>query len=111
MGWTTLYITGKQDFREEVREKLEDSDLDLMPGYTGTHSTTGEVHELYWIDDQVNLRSVKEEIGSKLIWKYRLNFYSSFEAFIESQNKKKNARTLLTDEDFALIEEIKAANR
>jgi hypothetical protein len=110
MGWTTLYITGKQDFREEVREKLEDTDLDLMPGYTGTHSMTGDVHELYWVDDQVNLRSVKEAVGSKLIWKYRLNFYSSFEAFIETQNKK-NTRTQFTEEDLALIEEVKAAVR
>jgi hypothetical protein len=107
MGWSTLYITGKPDFREEVREKLEDSDLALMPGYTGTFASPEEVHDLYWVDEQVKLREFKEAIGSKLIWKYRLHFYPSLEAFIESQNKTK--RPELTKEDLALIAEMKAA--
>ena len=111
MGWTTLYITGRQDFREEVKERLEDSKLDIMPGYTGTLTSSGEVHELYWMDEDVNLRSIKEEIGSKLICKYRLKFYPSFESFIESQNEKTNKKAQLTEEDLALIEEIKAAVR
>ena len=107
MGWTTLYITGKSDFREEVREKLEDSDLNIMPGYTGT--MPGElVHDLYWIDEKTDLRKVKEAIGSKLIWKFRLQFYPSLEAFIESQNNQ--TKTVeLTAEDLALIAEMKAA--
>src|SRR4051812_3305010 len=81
MGWTTLYITGKADFREEIREKLEDSDLTFMPGYTGTFSSGEEVHDLYWVDEKIKLRDFKEAIGSKLIWKYRLHFYPSLEAF------------------------------
>jgi hypothetical protein len=109
MGWTTLYITGKSDFREEVREKLEDSDLELMPGYTGTFSSDEEVHDLYWVDEKINLRAFKEAIGSKLIWKYRLQFYPSLEAFIESQNKAKSAD--LTPEDLALLAQMKAAAR
>jgi glycine betaine/choline ABC-type transport system substrate-binding protein len=107
MGWTTLYITGKSDFRDEVREKLTDSDLDVMPGYTGT--VTGElVHDLYWIDEKVNLRAVKEAIGSKLVWKYRLQFYPTLEAFIEAQNKKPKT-VEFTPEDLALMAEAKAA--
>jgi hypothetical protein len=108
MGWNTLYITGKDDFREEVREKLDDSKLELMPGYTGTFAPGGEVHDLYWVDEKIKLREFKEAIGSKLIWKYRLNFYPSLEAFIEAQNR--NTKVIeLTPEDFALIAEIKAA--
>lgn len=110
MGWTTLYITGNADFRNEVREKLDDSYLDIMPGYTGTFNPGGEVHELYWMDEETNLRSIKEAIGSKLIWKYRLNFYASFEAYTETQNKK-NKYAQLTEEDYAFIEEMKAAVR
>jgi hypothetical protein len=107
MGWSTLYITGRSDFREDVLDKLEDSGLSFMPGYTGMSSFNAETHELYWIDEKVKLRQIKEAIGSKLIWKHRLNFYPSLEAFIESQNKKKEAR--FNDEDLALIEEMKAA--
>jgi hypothetical protein len=108
MRWTTLYITGKGDFKEEVLDKLEDSSLSFMPGYTGVSSETDENHELYWIDDRASLRQIKEAIGSKLIWKYRLRLYPSLEAFIESQNAKK---TTFTDEDLQLLEEMKAAVR
>jgi hypothetical protein len=107
MGWTTLYITGKSDFRDEVRERLEHSDLNLMPGYTGTFSGNEEVHDLYWVDEKIKLRAFKEAVGSKLIWKYRLHFYPSLEAFIEAQNQRKDSSEL-TPEDLALIAEIKA---
>ncbi|MBT1701777.1 hypothetical protein [Chryseosolibacter indicus] len=108
MGWTTLYITGKSDFREEVREKIVDSNLKVMPGYTGTVYTVGEVHDLYWVDEKIALREFKEAIGSKLVWKYRLKFYPSLEAFIEAQNRKDRSIEL-TAEDLALIEEAKRA--
>jgi hypothetical protein len=111
MGWTTLYITGREDFREEIKDKLESSDLDIMPGYTGTYTPGGEVHELYWVDENINLRSIKEAIGSKLLWKYRLNFYPSLEAFMQIQNNKDNKRNQLTEEDFVLFEQYKAAVR
>jgi hypothetical protein len=109
MGWTTLYITGKTDFRDEVREKLDDSNLKIMPGYTGT--SDGDPHDLYWVDDNTSLREVKEAIGSKLIWKYRLHFYASLEEFIESQNKKQQRSNEFTPEDLALIAEMQAAAR
>jgi hypothetical protein len=105
MGWVTIYITGKADFREDVGKKLEDSRLALMPGYNGG-SAEGEVFsDLYWIDESIKLRELKEAIGSKLIWKYRLQFYTSLEEFIESQNARKNS-TEFTDEEKALLEEI-----
>jgi hypothetical protein len=87
MGWTTIYITGKADFREEVRKKLESSDVNFMPGYTGASSEM-DTHDLYWLDERVDLRHFKVAIGSKLILKYRLNFFTSLEAFIESQKNK-----------------------
>jgi hypothetical protein len=108
MGWVTLYITGKGDFREEVREQVEKSDLDIMPGYTGMVSPE-EVHDLYWVDEKTDLRTFKEAVGSKLIWKYRLRFFPSFEAFIEAQNKEKDKKPELTPEELALIAEIKSA--
>jgi hypothetical protein len=109
MGWVTIYITGKEDFREDVGKKLEDSTLNLMPGYTG--GSNGEVElfsDLYWVDEKIKLRELKEAIGSKLIWKYRLQFYTSLEAFIESQNSKRNS-TEFTAEERALLREMQAS--
>lgn len=87
-GWITVYITGRVDFREEVRKRLENSDVNFMPGNIGTTSDM-DTHDLYWLDEKVDLRKFKRAIGSKLIWKYRLNFYTSLEAFVEAQNKKR----------------------
>lgn len=87
MGWITLYITGKSDFRAEVRKKLEASNVNFMPGYVGPSSDM-DTHDLYWLDERVSLRTFKQAIGSKLIWKYRLCFYPSLEEFIESQKNK-----------------------
>jgi hypothetical protein len=109
MGWVTIYITGKGDFREDVGKKLEDSELNLMPGYTGGSNGEGElVNDLYWVDEKIKLRELKEAIGSKLIWKYRLQFYTSLEAFIESQNSKRNS-TEFTPEESALLKEMQAS--
>lgn len=108
MGWVTIYITGKTDFREDVGRKLEDSDLKLMPGYTGGSVDPETFSDLYWVDENVKLRELKEAIGSKLIWKHRLCFYASLEAFVESQNAKRNT-TEFTKEEKALLEEIVAS--
>lgn len=97
MNWTTLYITGKQDFQEEVRRKLEHSSLNFMPGYID-NSTTQVTHDLYWVDDQTDVRLVKEAIGSKTIWKYRLHFYTSLEAFLQAQDLEKNSSELTKEE-------------
>ncbi len=88
MSWTTVYIAGKTDFREDVKKKLAHSDQRYMPGFIekGTLEVT---HDLYWIDERTSLRSFKETIGGKLVWKHRLHFFETLEAFIASQEGKK----------------------
>lgn len=102
MGWITVYITGKSEFREEVLKKLESSDVNYMPGYTGASSEM-DTHDLYWLDEKVALRTFKEAIGSKLIWKYRLNFFTSLEAFIESQKNKRKEQEVAPQEDDLML--------
>ena len=102
MGWITIYITGKSDFREDVLKRLEASDVDFMPGYTGASSDM-DTHDLYWLDEKVDLRKCKEAIGSKLIWKFRLNFFSSLEDFIESQKNKQKSLELTPEENALLF--------
>lgn len=107
MGWITLYITGKADFREDVREKLENSDVRMMPGYIGGGDGTSMFSDMYWVDEKVKLRDFKEAIGSKLIWKYRLQFFTSLEELIETQNAENEQET--TAEERALYEKIASA--
>jgi len=100
MGWITIYITGRMDFRDEVRRRLESANLSFMPGNIGS-SAGMDTHDLYWLDDRVPLRKFKRAIGSKLIWKYRLRFFDSLEAFIESQKNTNTGRNEEEDELFA----------
>jgi hypothetical protein len=109
MGWLTVYITGKSDFREDVLDKLESSNVNFMPGYTGASGLTADTHELYWLDEKVDIRKFKEAIGGKLIWKYRLRFFTSLEAFIESQNSKEKALEFTAEEN-ALLAKMQASD-
>ncbi|MEO5601177.1 MAG: hypothetical protein ABIR06_09635 [Cyclobacteriaceae bacterium] len=107
MGWLTVYITGKSDFREDVQKKLESSELNFMPGYTGS-SAEAVTYELYWLDENITIRKFKEAVGSKMVWKYRLEFFTNLEAFIESQNPK--SETLdFTPEETALLAKMQSA--
>ncbi len=102
MNWIPLYITGREGFCEEVRKKIDQANVNLMPGYTGAIDT----YALYWVDDQLDLRELKEAIGGKLVWKYRLRFLD-LQDFIESQQQANESATL-TDEELARIEEMRS---
>jgi hypothetical protein len=97
MNWRTIYITGRPDFQEEVRKKLEHSKLAFMPGYID-NTTTDVNHDLYWLDDKTELREMKAAVGSKLVWKYRLKFYASLEAFLQSQEQTAKTPELSQDD-------------
>ncbi len=108
MGWITIYITGREDFRDDVREKLDSADLRVMPGYIGGTSAEEGFVDMYWIDEKLSLRQIKEAIGSKLVWKYRLRFYGSLEEFIQAQDADKDT-TALTAEESALLAQMQAS--
>ena len=86
MSWITVYISGKGDFREEVRKKLEHSDQRYLQGYIES-SHEDITNDLFWLDDRTSLREFREAISAKLIWKYRMRFFTSLEEFIESQEE------------------------
>lgn len=98
MSWNTIYITGKSGFKEEVLESLEDSDFPFMPGSTGNDQEVS----LFWIDDSLPLRDFKKAIGSKVVFKYRLQFFSSLEELQREQEKN----TSLTPREEAMIREM-----
>jgi hypothetical protein len=97
MNWTTLYISGRGDFRDDVRKKLESTDLDIMPGYIeGSSGRT--TYDLYWVNESIAIREFKEAIGSKLVWKYRLRFFLHLEEFIQAQAKTPSSLDLTVEE-------------
>lgn len=100
MNWNTVYITGRPDFRDEVRRKLDHSHLNYMPGYID-NSMSRFMHDLFWLDESISPRNFKEAIGSKLIWKYRLRFYTNLEEFVQSQNQQQDEA--LTKEELEMI--------
>jgi len=100
MNWNTIYITGRDNFREEVRRKLDHSHLNYMPGYID-NSMSRITHDLFWLDESIDLRIFKEAIGSKLIWKHRLRFFTNLEAFVQSQNQDHDEP--LTKEELEMI--------
>jgi hypothetical protein len=103
MNWITVYLTGRSDFREEVRKKLDHANLNFMPGYVD-NSVSRFIHDLYWLDEKTDLRALKEAIGSKLIWKYRLKFYANLEDFIQSTTAKNLELTLEEREMIAAMQ-------
>jgi hypothetical protein len=98
MSWNTLYITGKPGFKEEVFESLEGSDLPIMPGSTGNEQDI----ILFWIDDSLPLRSIKKAIGSKVVFKYRLEFFNTLEERQQVQEKKSS----LSPREEAMLREM-----
>lgn len=107
MSWITVYISGKTDFRQEVRRKLEHSSIPHMPGYMET-SPGQEPADLYWLDGTVSMDKLKAQIGAKLIWKYRLRFYPSLEDFMTSRQAP--AETGFTAREREMITEMRAAS-
>lgn len=108
MEWINVYITGQPGYKKEVARRLEGADLNFMPGYIGSSTGTDD-YDMYWLDKSVELRQFKEAIGAKLIWKYRIQFYPSLEAFTSSQDKSRT-NDAFTEKDLELIAEMRKAS-
>jgi hypothetical protein len=82
VGWTTIYIDGKAGAEKEILDNLKHSEFNFMPGYANEKGLL-----LFWVDESESLRSFKKAIGAKTIFKYRLRFFASVEAFVESNHQ------------------------
>lgn len=96
MAWTTLYITGKPDFKEEVLHHLESSEISFLPG-----SDADENILLLWVDDALPIRNLKKAIGSKTVFKYRLQFFTCL-----TQHNAASKKETLTPREKAMIREM-----
>lgn len=97
MAWTTLYIAGKPNFKDDVLDNLEKSGISFLPG-----SSDDKDIFLVWIDETLPLRELKKAIGSKTVFKYRLQFFTSLAKKQEELNKAP-----LTAREKAMILEMK----
>jgi hypothetical protein len=75
MNWNTIYVIGKEGFEHEVLKRLIHSEISYMPGYMSELEKVA----LFWLDERTTLRDFKKAIGSKTIFKFRLQFYNSLE--------------------------------
>lgn len=98
MNWVTIYITGKTGFHQEILDSLEDTNLKIMPGTTGSDQNVC----LLWIDESVNLRELKKAIGSKVVFKYRLQFFNN----LEDIHKEEATSEVLTEGETSMIREM-----
>ena len=108
MNWNTIYITGIDNFWDDVNKKLSQSDLVFLTGYIEQRSDS-KFHGLYWLDQKIDLRLFKEAIGAKVIWKYRLNFFFEPEINDHEMEKDYQDTTLVfSDKEKAMIKAMRS---
>jgi hypothetical protein len=103
MEWSTVYIAGKPGFKDEVMRNLYHSRFPSMPGSAENNTLC-----LFWIDERSTLREFKKAIGSKTVFKYRLQFYSSIESYMLSQPKQDD--DLFSEQEIQLMGQMTARN-
>lgn len=96
----TIYIKGIDQYKKNVRKGLGKSDL--VEGVDFIEGVSGNDYMLMWINNKMDLRTLKLAIGAKYVWKNRLKFYTS----IEEMNPPRN-NDELTAGDLQLLKRIK----
>jgi hypothetical protein len=57
---------------------------------------------MFWLKSDITLRDFKLAIGSKIVFEYRLQFYTSLEQYSESQSKKVEVGLSADEQDMVL---------
>jgi hypothetical protein len=98
-GWRTIYIKGTNGYQDVLRFRLDD---------TWLSGTSGSMQNLmmFWLSDSLTLKDLKRAIGSKSIFKYRLQFFTTLEEHHQSELKKSDTKLSLKEE--AMILEMEA---
>ena len=91
MSWVTVYIRGRKGFRKEVLAKLKRTWL------PGSHEANNDLL-MFWIEDASRLRSLKIAIGSKLIFKFRLYFFTDLDFHLKAEKKQSTEFSTLETE-------------
>jgi hypothetical protein len=97
MAWSTLYLTGKNNFQGEVLQNLKHSEASYLPGNSDDTDLL-----MLWVDEKAPLRDIKLAIGSKTVFKYRLQFFTDLDQY-RAGKKKEN---LTSPREEAMIREM-----
>jgi len=103
MSWVTVYIRGRGSFQKEVLAKLEQSWL------VGSHEANNDLL-LFWIEDTSRLRRLKIAIGPKLIFKYRLHFFTDLNLYRKAEKRQSTEFSTVEDEMVARMVRSKSKN-
>ena len=76
MRWETLYVTGRSGFTSELVDGLNNSGEDFL---TGSYDENGVY--LFWVTEHFALKKLKIVLGYKMIFRYRLRFFSDIDTF------------------------------
>lgn len=106
MNWNTIYITSNEDFWETVNKKLSHSDLNYLTGFM-EQRPDNKFHGLYWLDYTIDLRQLKEAIGAKLIWKYRLGFFNELDQSGNSIPDQADTRGRFSEKENSMIQAMR----
>lgn len=79
MRWSTIYISGKKGFQKEVIDELSNSNFSFMEGSMDERGLL-----LIWVKENSALQELKKAITAKIVFKYRLQFFSTLEEFDQS---------------------------
>ena len=99
MTWSTIYIKGRNGFKEVLRNKLDDSWL------SGTYDAKQNL-VMFWLDVNTNLIDLKRAIGSAIISKYQLQFTTDPGESLKSEPA--NPSLPLTGKEKVIIKELEA---
>jgi len=103
MSWVTVYIRGRKGFQKEVLPKLEESWL------AGSHEANNDLL-MFWIEDTLRLRSLKIAIGCKLIFKYRLHFFTDLDFHLKAEKRKSTEFSMVETEMVTKMVQWESAN-
>lgn len=97
----TVYILGKKGFRYAVGKQLGKTCRACLPGELLDHDEDREC-QLYWVPENLDLIEFKRKVTAFIVFKYRLQFFTSADDYWTSRNYQKNLA-----EEKRLLEEIK----
>jgi hypothetical protein len=81
MSWATIYIGGRNGFQEAIISKLRGMWL------LGSPEAIDDLI-MFWLPENFTERNLKISLGSKLIFKYRLQFISNLNCHLKLRREE-----------------------
>jgi hypothetical protein len=100
MNWTTLYISGRPGANVCMTSFLTESKFEFLAG-----TTDEEGMILFWVPDNFKVRKLKEAIGSKLLFKFRMRFFFSVDTF-NTERSRNERRPYFTEDQERMFRDM-----